>query len=1000
MYITQTNTSVRALTSVLLAATLGYVSAAEVKVDQRCLIVKKNTASASKWFHDPQSEFPILQLDWMEHPYEVLVVNADGSRFIQRFDPTQEHYANDDPSCCDLPTWYKDYGFSFDTDLYIDGDKDHGRYSCFWFAATQYTNDGSYYYDAIPEADYLKVDDYMAKFGVRAVYNTPDAERLPGIVGVNNGQWLPTELNANMRPNKIAQRWTKAFSNETLDEIIFDFSLPSVTSHNSVTVRGDRATAVVQESTMNATFLSHHELENGAEAMAIWLDTSAWMQAHVEMSYIYFDFLMHGDWKDRSGPIWPGQRRLHMLSKVWNHKAFVEIRSPLCVHLSSFCRYGEGSGRFVHDIVDITSRLEYPEPPYICWCRDIEVCSCALDDPYWGEFEGDNVNWEIYDGRRDCNLVVTTTVDVQDGKMDEITGLEVNAGRSGCTLPFTNMHKIPNLIIPDVEQHIDGLRDKNGPEFTIEIPITEGRTVFEFGEDYGIDCITSEWSEWSGCDDACLRNRTREVLFENTGNGAECGDLLEEDEEFCEPDKDCALHCTLGDWSDWGICEESCEQTRTREIIEQFGPVCPDRLLSDTRDCFADECISYCEMTEWSEWDPCGPDCTQTRARSILNLPLNTPDCPSELVDERVCSDGLCPGPIDCEAGEEFLLTGTCNLECQLPYSRQIEREANVLGQNCTDLQKADTCDSGTCQDGDVFARPDRTIKIIFNPVVAVPEGAPAEGTPELDSYMEDMMFDQCVLQFEGLILDALEEDATPFEVHDVVVTGVLITQMVPARGNAFNSTDDTLFYRARTEIEAFMVDRTARDDSKGAVEGTNKNANIAKTEEGAAFLNVHTSAIRSDSLTVDPSSGSDDKTTMIIVIVASVCGGILLIGGLVFVRKYRKKQMKKKLMGGDFKDPVSDSHRDDSHDGSEFDSQMVLPEPAAVPVTERNESLTKRRSEGSLDELFANLDDENYRPSRSSGENRTDPTYEHDTEADDWWEPNRARHTKITTVL
>lgn len=92
---------------------------------------------------------------------------------------------------------------------------------------------------------------------------------------------------------------------------------------------------------------------------------------------------------------------------------------------------------------------------------------------------------------------------------------------------------------------------------------------------FPVNCVVSEWSEWSSCVNN-VSTRTRTIITPASGGGTPCPVLTES--------RDCA-NCEVSAWSDWSACTDGLE-TRTRTVITQpynGGTACP--ILSETRTC-------------------------------------------------------------------------------------------------------------------------------------------------------------------------------------------------------------------------------------------------------------------------------------------------------------------------------------------------------------------------------------------------------------------------------
>jgi hypothetical protein len=142
-----------------------------------------------------------------------------------------------------------------------------------------------------------------------------------------------------------------------------------------------------------------------------------------------------------------------------------------------------------------------------------------------------------------------------------------------------------------------------------------------------VDCVVSEWSEWSECIEG-TQTRTRTVITAAQNGGVECPEL-EETRECCLP-----INCVVSEWSEWSECDGT-SQTRTRTVITAAscgGIECPS--LEETREC----CLPVdCVVSEWSVWSECVSG-VQTRERIVLTpASCEGLECPT-LSESRVCT--------------------------------------------------------------------------------------------------------------------------------------------------------------------------------------------------------------------------------------------------------------------------------------------------------------------------------------------------------------------------
>ncbi|XP_019378020.1 PREDICTED: thrombospondin type-1 domain-containing protein 7B [Gavialis gangeticus] len=198
-----------------------------------------------------------------------------------------------------------------------------------------------------------------------------------------------------------------------------------------------------------------------------------------------------------------------------------------------------------------------------------------------------------------------------------------------------------------------------------------------------LDCVVSEWSEWSPCSHTCSsknsegkQSRTRSILALPGEGGKLCPPSRALQEyRFCNDHP-----CTQFYWeaSPWGPCSEDTLVTALNATISwngeatcgvgiqprkvlcmknSSGPVmnkrCPESIRPETvRPCLL-PCKKDCVVTPFSEWTQCPTTCQhgnatgikQSRYRIITQNAVNGgQECPDTLYEERECEDiSVCP---------------------------------------------------------------------------------------------------------------------------------------------------------------------------------------------------------------------------------------------------------------------------------------------------------------------------------------------------------------------
>ncbi|XP_076810050.1 spondin-1-like isoform X4 [Clavelina lepadiformis] len=218
------------------------------------------------------------------------------------------------------------------------------------------------------------------------------------------------------------------------------------------------------------------------------------------------------------------------------------------------------------------------------------------------------------------------------------------------------------------------------------------------------NCQVNDWTSWSDCSKSCgtgTRQRSREVIQQNDYNGKGC---LELDEEIECNDRECPVHCEVGQWSNWSDCSTSCglgSRHRTRLVIKENkydGNECPS--LKETADCNTGECPVNCLVGDWTTWNECSKSCgTGTRQRSrevIQQNDYNGKDCP-ELDEEIECNERECP--VHCEVGD-WTTWNECSKSCGTgtrQRSREVIQQNDYNGKDCPELDEEIECIEREC---------------------------------------------------------------------------------------------------------------------------------------------------------------------------------------------------------------------------------------------------------------------------------------------------------------
>jgi len=219
-----------------------------------------------------------------------------------------------------------------------------------------------------------------------------------------------------------------------------------------------------------------------------------------------------------------------------------------------------------------------------------------------------------------------------------------------------------------------------------------------------VDCILSEWSNWSACDKLCgtgQQTRDRFIIQHAENGGAQCGNL--QDIRNCN-EQSCPINCVVSDWGDWSKCDKDCgggwsRRERTITTEPQYGgDTCPS--LTEDKPCNTQACPVDCVVSDWSNWSECDKECgggNSIRTRIVLTEPQNGGAVCPVLIDSQPCNTQICP--VDCKVST-WSDWNTCSATCgggdQARY-RNVLIPSTGGGADCGPLEQHQQCNTQLC---------------------------------------------------------------------------------------------------------------------------------------------------------------------------------------------------------------------------------------------------------------------------------------------------------------
>ncbi|KAK3535615.1 hypothetical protein QTP70_017805 [Hemibagrus guttatus] len=195
-----------------------------------------------------------------------------------------------------------------------------------------------------------------------------------------------------------------------------------------------------------------------------------------------------------------------------------------------------------------------------------------------------------------------------------------------------------------------------------------------------LSCMVSEWSDWGHCSVSCGEGmHVRRRMLKTPALPGQCTEQLEQMEKCMMPE--CPVDCMLSEWSEWSECNKSCGKghmirTRMVKLEPQFGGIqCPETIqrkkckirkctrgprASDRKKAKQDaterrrakvgrgsawtneEIPAGCKLGPWSSWTDCTKQCeggVQQRVRPVRKKDKGK--C-RPLKENRMCNEQPC----------------------------------------------------------------------------------------------------------------------------------------------------------------------------------------------------------------------------------------------------------------------------------------------------------------------------------------------------------------------
>jgi len=204
-----------------------------------------------------------------------------------------------------------------------------------------------------------------------------------------------------------------------------------------------------------------------------------------------------------------------------------------------------------------------------------------------------------------------------------------------------------------------------------------------------LDCLFSQWEDWSGFSGSGLAQRSRTVTQGNNHCGKPCEGALVETMRAPKIEKEPKTDCEFSDWSNWGACpNELYGQTyRSRNILKlpsSNGQRCTGG-VKQTMACRPGLGSTPCQFSLWSTWNECTEQCGggwQHRHRDVLQRAHRSIPCDGVLEEIQTCNTDFCKVQKSCTY-DAWSIWSECSGDDQRFRFRNISQFATNIGKFC-----------------------------------------------------------------------------------------------------------------------------------------------------------------------------------------------------------------------------------------------------------------------------------------------------------------------------